>query len=95
MDSTFSKPVDEKTVIVVLSVDPEISTEIRMRRANEKQKREAGIDDGGKLKLFADGTGMRFNRVQEGWVVASLSRFGRAKLSGNYYFFDSILNASR
>jgi hypothetical protein len=73
-----------KTVIVVLSLDPEISIDIKMRKAGEEQKKKAGVEIGAERKLFADGTGMIFNRVEAGWVVASLSRFGRAKLGGNH-----------
>jgi hypothetical protein len=74
---------DEKIVIVVLSLDQDVSIEIKKRRANEARKKKEGVEVGEERKLFADGTGMRFNRVKEGWVVASLTRFGRAKLSGD------------
>ncbi len=71
---------------VVLSLDPDILIEIRKRKSNEARKMEAGHEVGEERKLIAYGTGMRFNRVEEKWVVASLSRFGRAKLSGGQCF---------
>ena len=82
---TMSK---EKTLVVVLSLDLETSSNRGERYRAEREKQD-GIEEGDERKIVALGTGMRFNRVAGQWVVALLSRFGRADLSGVDYFFDS------
>jgi hypothetical protein len=75
---------EDKTVVVVLTLDLDSSSNKSERLRRERKKKDGEDEvDGEERKLFADGTGMRFNKVKEGWVVALLSRFGRAKLSGD------------
>jgi hypothetical protein len=67
-----------RRVIVAREVETSFNRNERLRR-----QRRTAEDEGAKLCAIAEGIGIRFNLVSEGWIVAALSRFGRANLSGN------------
>ena len=85
MQTPVVENIYDKTLVVALSIDPDVSIEIEKRKENEALRLKQGNEAGEEQKLFAYGTGMRFNRVGGEWVVASHTRFGRAKLSGDIF----------
>jgi hypothetical protein len=71
----------------VISREPENSVikgeRMRAKRAEERNQDKA-------IHSFeAHGTGMKFIRSKNMWIVASLSQFGRASLSGKVSFLKN------
>ena len=76
---------DEKLFRVVIGREVETSVH-RNERRRRQRKLEEGQSEDVERHFFAERIGIRFNLVFTGnrdkWIVAQLSRFGRAKLSG-------------
>ena len=68
-------------VVVAREVETSSIRNERLRRQRKLDNQEIQ-EENMRTVAFAEGIGIRFNKVESGWIVASLNRFGRANLSG-------------